>query len=311
MNFLRNIFFLLLFALPFFYFYFPFGIKNQTKEKGVWKIGILQTAAHPALDAVREGFYEAVKEKGALVEYVFKNADASPATAHLAAQQYASDKDYDLFLAIATPAVLALGKAEKERPLIAAAITDPVALGLSNKDHVCGVVDAVSPATIIEEIKRLFPQADSISLMYSPSEPNSIAHVKEISALFEKEGIKVQHVQVPTEAELAIQTDHALRDTKLLLATTTHLIANGAYLVALKAEKVGVPFVACDPLLVERGATVGIGVDYYKIGQQAGEMAISLLSGQKQIKDYRPIPSFQKATLRFSPKFESFLKNNS
>src|SRR5258708_16922137 len=79
--------------------------KNIKKNNNsLLKIGILQTASHPALDAAREGFIDTLNAHlGNNVEYVVYNAQGSIVTAHTIAEHLHADDSINAVYAIATP----------------------------------------------------------------------------------------------------------------------------------------------------------------------------------------------------------------
>ena len=65
------------------------NIKAQEKKV---VIGISQFAEHPALDAVRKGFEDELKNQGINADIIYKNAQADTGVAGLIAQKFVSDK---------------------------------------------------------------------------------------------------------------------------------------------------------------------------------------------------------------------------
>ena len=71
------------------------------KENHVCTIGILQTASHPALDAAREGFMTAIKEKvGDRIDFVIRNGQGSISNIHAIAQQFHAKNDIFMHITI-------------------------------------------------------------------------------------------------------------------------------------------------------------------------------------------------------------------
>src|SRR5262249_48627479 len=145
---------------------------KKSNNTAAYTIGILQTASHPALDAVRDGFIEELKQKlGNSVAFVIQNAQGTVASAHTIAQQFHANTQYDAFFDIATPAAQALSAVEKEKPIIIAAVTDPYALGLVHPtSNVCGVTDMIDIKAEIDMLTALIPTAQSVGILYTAGE---------------------------------------------------------------------------------------------------------------------------------------------
>jgi len=98
-------------------------------------VSVSQIVEHPALDAVRKGFQDDLKDNGIDAAYHLHNAQGSMATAQQIASQIIGETP-DLILTIATPTSQAMAQALKkaphmrDTPLLFTAVTDPLAAGL-------------------------------------------------------------------------------------------------------------------------------------------------------------------------------------
>ena len=89
--------------------FFLFSFQHSLSQAKVLRIGVFQIVSHPALDDLRDGFVDGMKERGYLegknVKYDFKNAQGEMANALTIARQFAMD-EVDLICAITTPCAL-------------------------------------------------------------------------------------------------------------------------------------------------------------------------------------------------------------
>lgn len=88
-----------------------------------YKIGIIEYADHPALDATVEGFQDYMEENNVAVDIDFKSAQGEQANCTTIAQTFVNDK-VDLIYAVATPAAQATANATKDIPIVTSAVTD-------------------------------------------------------------------------------------------------------------------------------------------------------------------------------------------
>ena len=95
------------------------------EETGKYKIGILQTVQHAALDQATKGFQDAVTNAlGAEnVEFDLQNAGGDSPTCATIANQFVAD-GVDLIMANATAALQASVAATADIPIVATSITD-------------------------------------------------------------------------------------------------------------------------------------------------------------------------------------------
>lgn len=263
---------------------FFFTQKNSVKKQPTYTIGIIQTASHPALDASRDGFIEELNHLlNGDVSFVVKNAQGSVAQAHALAQQMRSNRTYNGFFAIATPAAQALHAAEKERPVFIAAVTDPQALGFVYKDtNICGTKDMIDVPGQINLITQIVPQAKTIGLLYTSGEANSIVLVESMRKEIANRGLTALDFAVSNESDIPVMVQTACRKVDLLLAPTDNTIASAIGLISTLARKNKKPLIVSDNMLVQYGPLASRGVDYKANGAQTARIAHAVLVDHKK-----------------------------
>ena len=141
-------------------------------------IGISQYGQHGSLDNCREGFLQGLEQAGLVegtdfeVDYQNANFDDNQ-TAQIG--QTFSAENVDLMVGIATNAAVACFNAaeDKDIPVIFTAITDPVGAHL-DEGNITGTSDALPVAGQLELIRALQPEAETIGIVYTTSEANSV-----------------------------------------------------------------------------------------------------------------------------------------
>lgn len=257
---------------------------KQPSSNAEYMVGILQTASHPALDAVREGFVEELKNKmGNAVACVVQNAQGSISQAHGMAQQFYANKNINLFFAIATPAAQAMGAVEKEKPIVISAVTDPSSLGLIHPmTNVCGVKDMIDVKSEIEMLIQLVPNARNIGLVYTAGEANSIALVAQMRQELIARGLTATDFAIGSEADLHAIIELACRKSDVILAPTDNTVASTITVIAAIALKHKKPLIVSDNMLVKFGALAARGVDYRASGKRAAQIAYAVLVDGKK-----------------------------
>jgi putative tryptophan/tyrosine transport system substrate-binding protein len=257
-------------------------------NKHMYTIGILQTASHPALDAAREGFMAAAQEKmGSAVDFVIRNGQGSISSIHTIAQQFHAKSDIDAIFAIATPAAQAMVAVEKEKPIIVAAVsvTSELADNFS-ADNICGVSDMIDVRKEVIAMKGLLPEAvKSVGILFCSAEINSVAMANIMVTELERAGYVPQLFGVASEADMEAAVASAVRRVDALLCPTDNVVANAIALIANIAAKAQKPLIVSDNLLVQYGALMARGVDYYQSGQQAGEIATQVIVKKRKPAD--------------------------
>lgn len=258
---------------------------NGREKKHKFTIGILQTASHPALDQACEGFISHLKEKLKNdIGFVIQNAEGSINNAQAIAKSFHINNNINAIFAIATPAVQVIAHIEKKKPIFFAAVSDPHALGLLHPTtNVCGTSDLIDVKQQVEAIKRIFPQAKKIAILFNPSEINSVSCVAKMEKELHAHAFNIIKIGVNAESEVPTATQKATREADVILIPTDNTLALSIQVVASIALKKKKPVVVSDNLLVEKGATISAGAtNYFIAGQKVAVLAIEVLVNGKR-----------------------------
>ncbi len=257
----------------------------ETEAKTI-TIGITQIVEHPALDAARDGFIEALDQAGidAKINYVEKNAQGEMPTAQLIAQNFV-DENVDMIYAIATPTAQAAKNATGEIPILISAVTDPVAAGLvesneSPNTNVTGTSDEAPIDLQLQLLADLGIEAQTIGFIYNTSEKNSEVQLQMLEREAGQLGMTVEAMGITSLTELEQGLDVLLAKVDVLYTPTDNMVASGIQLVTNKALNKKVPVLGAESAHVEAGALATCGVDYFALGKQTGEMAALVLKGE-------------------------------
>jgi putative ABC transport system substrate-binding protein len=258
-------------------------------SSAVKNIGVIQLVQHDALDAANKGFVDGLKEKGyeegKNIKIEQQNAQGEQANAQTIAKQFADSKK-DLIFAIATPAAQAAYNATKDIPIVFTAVTDPVKAEIakdwkSSGTNVTGTSDKVPVDKQIELLKKLLPNAKTVGVIYNTSETNSVIQVNELKDAAQKQGLAVKEVGVTNVNEINQNLESALGQIDALYTPTDNTVASGYALVGKLCLDKNVPIIGAEEAVVTKGGLASIGIDYYKLGKEAGEKAAEVLDGKK------------------------------
>ncbi|NRT89285.1 ABC transporter substrate-binding protein [Clostridium beijerinckii] len=260
-----------------------------TASSAVKNIGVIQLVQHDALDASNKGFVDGLKDKGyeegKNIKIEQQNAQGEQANAQTIAKQF-TDAKKDLIFAIATPAVQAAYNSTKDIPIIFTAVTDPVKAEVakdwkSSGTNVTGTSDKVPVDKQIELLKKLLPNAKTVGVIYNTSETNSVTQVDELKAAAEKQGLAVKEIGVTNVNEINQNLASALGQIDVLYTPTDNTVASGYALVGKLCLDKNVPIIGAEEAVVTKGGFASIGIDYYKLGKEAGYKAAEVLDGKK------------------------------
>lgn len=257
---------------------FGLGVSAQVAE-----VGIVQIVEHPALDAARTGFLQALDEQGIQVNVSFHSAQGDFATAAAISQQFVADRK-DLILAIATPAAQAAAHATEDIPIVFTAVTDPVAAGLVESwevpgKNVTGSSDMTPVARQLELLTEIAPQVKRVGIIFNPGESNSQVQVELAEQAATELGLTLVKAGVNSSAEVMQAASSLVGRVEALYVPTDNTVASAIDSVVLVAEDNDLPLIVGEDTLVERGALATLGINYFELGYEAGLLASKILSG--------------------------------
>jgi len=276
------------------------GCSKEDTTKGTvtsdnYTIGISQFAQHGSLDNCREGFIQGLAEEGFIegtnltIEY--QNAEADTMLATQIAQNYVATK-VDLICAIATPSAQSAYNTAKESniPTIYTAITDPIGAGLAKEDgspvgNITGTSDKLPVEAQLKMIREILPEAKTIGIMYTTSEANSEATVKEYNAVAADYGFTLEVVGINGLSDIPSATDILLTKVDCLNNLTDNTVVSGLPTILNKANEMNIPVFGSEVEQVKMGCLASEGIDYYQLGVDTGVMAAKVLKGEVNITE--------------------------
>ncbi|ADG06651.1 ABC transporter substrate-binding protein [Kyrpidia tusciae] len=262
----------------------PSGGSDAAKVK---KIGIIQIMDHPALNAARDGFIQALADagykEGEKVTFDRQNAQNDQSVAKTIADKFVRDED-DLILAVATPAAQAVYNATKTIPIVFTAVTDPVKAGLvQSLDHpgtnVTGTSDAVPIGEQLKLIQQILPQAKNIGFLYNPGEPNSVVQLDQAKQVAPQFGFNFIPQPVSGLNDVKVATAQLTSKVDAIYVPTDNTVVSAIATVVATAKEKKIPVFGSEEGQVQQGALITKGIDYKKLGYQAGQLAVKILSG--------------------------------
>ena len=251
------------------------------------KIGILQQLEHPSLDQSREGFIQALADNGYVdgenIVIDYQNAQADQSNLSNMADRLVSDKS-DLILAIATGAAQTVAGKTSDIPVLITAVTDPVDAGVVNSmenpgTNVSGTSDASPMKEQLELLLTLKDKVKTVGLLYTSSEDNSVLQISQAKAILDdmKVAYVEQTVTNSNDVQQAVQS--LVNKCDAIYIPTDNVLASSMALVADITWPAGIPVVTGAESMVTDGGLATLGLSYYNLGYQTGEMAVKVLEG--------------------------------
>ena len=276
------------------------GGSGDTADGDIPVIGISQYGQHASLDNCREGFLLGLEEAG-LVEGVdfgidYQNAGFDDNIATQIAQNFSAN-DVALMCGIATNAASACYAAAEDKniPVIFTAITDPVKAKLDS-GNITGTSDKLPIEAQLQLIREMQPDAKTIGILYTTSEPNSVSAVEEYQAKAADYGFTIEAVGVMQQAEVVQAADTILKKgVDCLTNLTDNNVVGVLDSVLEKTNEAGIPVYGSEIEQVKKGCVASAGIEYVSLGKQTGMMAAKILKGEAKAEEmpYETVTDFE------------------
>ena len=263
------------------------GESNSGSEEKI-KIGVLQQLEHVALDQAREGFVQALADNGLKdgdkVVLDIQNAQADQSNLQTMADRLINENN-DIILAIATGAAQTVAGKTKDIPILITAVTDPVDAGLVNSmenpgTNVSGTSDASPMAEQIDLMLQLSPDVKKVGVLYTSSEDNSVLQVSQLKPILKAKNLEIVEQTVTNSNDVQQATQSLVNKCDAIYIPTDNVLASSIALVASVANDAKVPVIVGESGMVTGGGFATIGIDYFNLGYQTGEMAVRILNGE-------------------------------
>ena len=252
-----------------------------------YKIGVIQTIEHPALDKTRQGIRDELADQGFKenLQWDWESAQMNQALATQIAQKFVG-QEVDLIVAIGTLAAQSALSATRtsDIPVIFASVTDPKSAKLMG--NIAGVSNFVPVAYHFDLISQILPAKKRIGIIYNVGDINSVTLVEQMKILANQKGFELEMATVAKTSEISAATDHLMGkkvDAVFINNDNTALAAFDGIAKICSAHEV--PLFASDADVLDKGALAVRGPNQYDLGRQAGRMVAKILRKQAKAGD--------------------------
>jgi len=257
---------------------------SESKNASEFKVAIVQQLDHSSLDEIRVAIEAQL------------NALAEPTNYTVTIKSYNGQNDasmlnqigtevvadgYDMIIPIATTAAQCMVTAADgtDIPIIYAAISDPESAGLVGIPTVTGVSDALNTEFIMKMMFEADPSIQTVGLLYSNSEINSEAPIRDAKAYLDAKGIAYVEKTGNTANEILAAASDLVGRVDAVFTPTDNVIMASETAVAEILNEAGIPHYTGADSFVLSGAFATCGVNYTELGTKAADMAFDILLG--------------------------------
>lgn len=267
--------------------------KEAPKKAEKVNVGIVQLVEHAALDAANKGFVEGLASKGYKegqnIVYDRQNAQADQSNLQNIAHRFVNNK-VNLICAIATPAAQTVANVTSDIPIVATAVTDYKTAKLVKDNakpgtNVTGTTDMNPVEQQLDLLLKLVPNAKSVGTIYCSSEVNSQLQIEILKKAAAAKGVTVKEATVSNVNDIQQAARSLIGKVQAVYVPTDNVLASAIPTLISVTEEAKLPVICGEGGMVKAGGVATLGVDYYKLGFQAGEMAADILGGKSKPAD--------------------------
>lgn len=250
-------------------------------------VGLLQLVSHPSLDQISQGVVDSLEDNGYIdgqtMTLDFQNAQGDQNNLNTMSNRFVS-YNADVMIGIATPAVQALANSASDTPIVMGAVTDPIHAGLVEDlenpgGNITGVRDVTPYMDQIDLIMKLSPDIETLGIIYSTGEVNSVKQSELTKNYAEKQGLDVEIATITTTNDLQQVAHNLASQVDAIWVGTDNNVASGFPTLIEVANANDIPVFPAVAEMVAEGGLATIGLDQYQLGVIAGEITAEILKG--------------------------------
>jgi putative ABC transport system substrate-binding protein len=267
-----------------------YGASETTKPV----IVVSQIIEHPALQEVRDGILEYLKEHGLEPSrdfvWIYQNAQGNISTsAQIAKNLAAFVPQPKVFIAIGTPTAQSALAATKGKsiPILFAAVTDPIGGRLvesleKGDPRISGVIDAPPLEELLSLIPKIVLGIGTIGLLYNPGEANSVTTIEDFKEIAKTKDLKTVEAPVTKAADLPLAIALLVKEgAQAIYVPQDNTVVAAMTQVVNLANASRIPVFASDSGSVKNGALAAVSYRYSDVGRKTGEYVKRLLEGER------------------------------
>ena len=283
---------------------------EASRPSRTWKVGLAGYSDSSVMEEVVQGVRRGLKESG-LVEgrdytVTYRSAQGDIATLNALLDELNSD-DTDLVLTASTPALQAALRRVDRKPVVFAAVLDPIAAGAgkSDADHrrdVTGVYLVLPYEAMARTVREIAPGARRVGTLFTPGEVNSVLARQRFEGPLRAEGLELVSLPVNSPTEVSDAALTLCQSGIDVFCQISDGLTNSSFpAIARACEMARKPLFTFAPSQVKGGAVLGLGSDFAENGRDAGLLAAEVIRG----KDPSRIPFRATTRARRSVNFDN------
>lgn len=257
-------------------------------------IAIMQITSTPLLDDHVAGVLDRLQSEGFVAPDQSNirhfNPQGDLGTANTIAKEIVNGP-YQLVITSSTLALQTVAKANQnnQKLHVFGAVTDPYGTGVGitgskpdqHPPYLAGIGTFQPVRKAFKILKELNPAIQRVGVVWNPGEQCSEACLIQARLICSELGIALVEAVATNTSEVSEATRALLSKgvEAIWIGGDTVASASASMIINLSAQA-GIPVFTNDPSDIEKGAVLGLGANYFTVGQITGDLAVEVLKGK-------------------------------
>lgn len=277
-----------------------------TDGKKTYKIGICNYVDDASLNqivaSVKTRLGTLAAENNVTFDISLDNCNADANLLSQIISNFEADR-VDLMVAVATPVAMAMQSATEESgtPVVFAAVSDPVSVGLVNSlqapgANITGTSDFLNTDAVMQLILATNPEIKKVGLLYNVGQDSSATPIAAAKKFLQSRGIEIIERTGTTVDEISLAAQALIADgVEAIFTPTDNTVMTAELSIYEMLRDAGIPhFTGADSFALN-GAFLGYGVDYANLGEKTADMIAQVLLQEKDPASL-PVLTFDNGT---------------
>lgn len=277
-----------------------------TDGKKTYKIGICNYVDDASLNqivaSVKTRLGTLAAENNVTFDISLDNCNADANLLSQIISNFEADR-VDLMVAVATPVAMAMQSATEESgtPVVFAAVSDPVSVGLVNSlqapgANITGTSDFLNTDAVMQLILATNPEIKKVGFLYNVGQDSSATPIAAAKKFLQSRGIEIIERTGTTVDEISLAAQALIADgVEAVFTPTDNTVMTAELSIYEMLRDAGIPhFTGADSFALN-GAFLGYGVDYANLGEKTADMIAQVLLQEKDPASL-PVLTFDNGT---------------
>lgn len=257
-------------------------------------IGYVQISEDAVLNTAKTGVFKALADSGFIdgqnIKIIDNNAQGDLSMIITILQSLQS-RGVDMIITNSTPCMVAAAQSVNNTPVVFTVAFSPEQVKLkTTPPNLYGIYDPLDTKEFADMVLEAVPDAKRIGIPYNNAEPNAEYSAAQFTKEFESRGIEVVKSTVTSVNDIVMVGQNlTARKIDAMIVAADNTVYSGLNALSKLAGEAKIPLFVTDPRQAEKGASVGMGVNYERWGYLSGLKAIDLLRGRQSEPRIEPI----------------------